>query len=906
MDPVSSLRLSEPSALSRRKGMYKKTIEDVLKELGTDKVSGLSEETAQKRLHEYGKNELDKSGGVSALRILLHNINNIIVYILILAAVLSFSMGEIIEGIAVLIALMIAVLTSFFTEYKAQKSVESLQRMIFTHAKVIRGGSLHEINASKLVPGDLIFMEEGDSVPADARLIRTMNFACIESALTGESEAVEKDAHAHFFEDTSIGDRINMVFAGTSVTRGNAYAIVTGTGMSTEVGKITGLLDSSTSERTPLGKEMNKLSKILILVALLAGIAVLIAGFMTNRPIEAILHTALILAVAAIPEAMPAVSTMTLSKGMRIMAEHKALVKHLPAVETLGSTSVICTDKTGTLTENQMTVGKIVLTNDRSYTVDGNGYQPVGAIIPDDRTGEVSGDPGLWEFIAASILCSNATLKKDELDYSVIGDPTEGALIVLGAKAGISRESLQTDGWIRTGELPFDSAKKYMITVYEHNNTVHAYIKGAPDVLLAMSLQSEEEKERLQDANDHLTEKGLRVLAVGKLSGYSGDGSRAGIGPFLDKVDLLGIVGITDPPRSDVREAVGICQQAGIRVKMITGDHPKTASIIARQIGLHNAESAITGKELDLAADTPEFGGLVKQTAVFARVSPENKMQIVDALRREGYVVAMTGDGVNDAPALKSADIGVAMGIRGTEVAKEASDMILTDDRFYTIVDAVREGRVIFSNIKKYVSFLFSCNMVEIITIFLSVSFLKPMPILPLHILFLNLVIDIAPAMALAYEPAEENIMKAPPRGARSGLINKRFLGRILISGAVLGLSSFLIFNFFLSQNTPLLYAQTATFTFMVVAQLLHVLNIRKENGFGLATLIRENKILVGAVGFSLFLQIIAIYVPFMQQTIGTMPLTAETWVIILLAAVGTTSVVYAIKKVMRRIYPSE
>ncbi len=885
--------------------MYTKTIEDVLIEIETDRVHGISEETAQKRLHEYGNNELQKSRGVSAWRILLHNINNIIVYILILAAILSFSMREIIEGIAVLIALIIAVLTSFFTEYKAQKSVESLQRMIFTHAKVVRGGVLHEINASKLVPGDLIFLEEGDSVPADARLIQTTNFACIESSLTGESEAVEKDAHAVFSEDTGLGDRINMVFAGTSVTRGNAYAVVTSTGMSTEVGKITNLLDSSIKERTPLSKEMNKLSKILILVAIFAGIAVLIAGFLTDRPIEAILHTALILAVAAIPEAMPAVSTMTLSRGMRTMAEHKALVKHLPAVETLGSTSVICTDKTGTLTENQMTVGKIILSNDWSYTIDGNGYQPVGDILSDEQAVEITDDTLLWETIAASVLCSNATLKKDEQDYSVIGDPTEGALIVLGAKAGISRESLHARGWMRIGEMPFDSAKKYMITIYAHNETTHAYIKGALDILLAMSLHSEEEKERLQRANDFLADKGMRVLAIGRLNGYSGDGSKKSIIPYLDRVDILGIVGITDPPRNDVREAVGICQQAGIQVKMITGDHPKTALIIARQIGLKDAGSAITGRELDLAIETPDFASLIKKTAVFARVSPENKMQIVDALRQEGYVVAMTGDGVNDAPALKSADIGVAMGIRGTEVAKEASDMILTDDRFYTIVDAVREGRVIFSNIKKYVSFLFSCNMVEIITIFLSVSFLMPMPILPLHILFLNLVIDIAPAIALAYEPAEANIMKAPPRGARSGLINKKFLGRILISGAVLGLSSFLIFNFFLNQNTSLNYAQTATFTFMVIAQLLHVLNVRKENGFGLSTIIQENKILVGAVGLSLVLQLLVIYVPFLQQTVGTTPLTAETWVVILLAAVVTTSVVYAIKKVMRRIYPS-
>ncbi len=569
--------------------MYKKKLEDVQKKLEdvliqmeTDGQSGLSEEKAQKRLLEYGKNELQKSRGVSAWKIFWHNVNNVIVYILIIAAILSFSMGEIVEGIAVLIALMNAVLTSFFTEYKAQKSVESLQRMIFIHAKVVRGGVLRKLNASQIVPGDPIYLEEGDSIPADARLIRSSNFACIESALTDESDAVEKDALALFSEDTGLGDQINMVFAGTAVTRGNAYAVITNTGMPTEVGRIIVLLDRSIKEKTPLSKEMNKLSKILILVACIAGVAVLIAGFLTGRTMEAILHTTLILAVAAIPEAMPAVSTMTLSLGMRSMAEHKALVKHLPAVETLGSTSMICTDKTGTLTENQMTVGKIFLTNGRSYTVDGNGYEPVGTILPDEGEVETADDLLLSEFITASVLCSNATLKKEEQEYSVIGDPTEGALIVLGEKIGISKDELQTRSWVWIGEMPFDSAKKYMITVYENDGT-HAYIKGALDVLLGMSLQSIEEKKTLHHTNDLLAEKGMRILGVGRLDGYSGDGSRASIVSYLDRVDILGIVGITDPPRNDVREAVGISQDDYWRSSQNRLDHcPADRSEVCR------------------------------------------------------------------------------------------------------------------------------------------------------------------------------------------------------------------------------------------------------------------------------------------------------------------------------------
>ncbi|MDD4139580.1 MAG: cation-transporting P-type ATPase, partial [Eubacteriales bacterium] len=742
-------------------------------------------------------------------------------------------MGDNIEGIAVIIALLIAVLTGFFTELKAQKSVESLQQMIYTTAKVLRDGSLREIDADQVVPGDILFLEEGDSITADGRLVASSNFACIESALTGESEAVEKDAQVTFDDEPVLGDQINMVFAGTAVTRGNAHACVTATGMQTEVGKITGLLEGEKKEKTPLDQEMGRLSKLLILVAFAAGIAVLAAGLITRQPLEGLLHTALILAVAAIPEAMPAVSTITLSRGMKIMAEHKALVKSLPAVETLGSTSVICTDKTGTLTENQMTAERIFLNDGSFITIESSGYTPEGRLLQDERVLTPKDHSLLEDFIRAGVLCSNATLRQEGDRYQVIGDPTEGALVVLAEMVRMGKDHLAEQGWRRSGELPFDSAKKYMVTAYDHD-TPTAFIKGAPDVLLGMSRQPAEVVAALRQANDELTSGGMRVLAVGQLPEYAGDASPKALQSVLSNVLVLGLAGIMDPPRKDVPDAIRICQNAGIKVKIITGDHAGTASVIARDIGLAGHGQTMSGQKIDQLAGKTEFTEKVSQTAVFARVSPENKLQIVHALRDNSDVIAMTGDGVNDAPALNGADIGIAMGIRGTEVAKEASDMILTDDRFSTIVDAVREGRTIFANIKKYVSFLFSCNMVEIVTVLLSVLILAPMPIRPLHILFLNLVIDIAPAMALAFEPGEKDMMDRPPRKARGGLVNGLFLARIVTSGIVLGICAFLVFQFCLGRQPSLAYAQTATFTFMTVAQLMHILNVRKESGFGL------------------------------------------------------------------------
>jgi Ca2+-transporting ATPase len=876
---------------------YQRTPAETLEYFQTNQTEGLSEQSAQEALNTYGENSIQQQESVSPWTLLWHNLNNLIVYLLLAAAVLSFAMGETIEGVAVLIAVAIAVLTGFVTELKAQKSIDSLQEMIFTTAKVIREGQVIEIESAKIVPGDILILAEGDAIAADARLLESRNLACIESALTGESEAVNKKAEEQYQEEVSLGDRRNVVFAGTAVTRGNGYAVVTATGMQTEVGKISDMLTGNKSSKTPLDIELDKLGKAIIIAAFFAAITVLVAGLLTDQPLVEMLHISIILAVAAIPEAMPAVSTITLSRGMRIMAEHQALVKSLSAVETLGATSIIASDKTGTLTENQMTITEVVLANGEKFSVTGNGYEPVGRLLKEQQEVTLKEEPALQAMIENGALCTTASLKKSEEQYEVIGDPTDGALVVLGKKVGIDRQSLANQGISKVAELPFDSENKFMITVYEKDQRT-LIVKGAPDVLIQKAQVDAKVKKQLEDLNHELASKGQRVLAVAQIKNYQGDLSEEALLSSMNQLEIQGFVGIIDPPRTDVKEAIETAQNAGIRVKMITGDHPQTASMIAQEIGLLDYDKTMTGKEIDERVDQADFNKQIEEVAVFARVSPENKLQLVKALQAEGEIVSMTGDGVNDAPALNGANIGIAMGIRGTEVAKESSDMILTDDRFGTIVDAIKEGRIIFDNIKKYVSFLFSCNMVEIVTIFLSVIFLLPMPIQPLHILFLNLVIDIGPAMALAFEPAEANLMSRSPRSKEDSLVNKQFLGRIILSGVVIGLAAFGFFSFLIHTNHELGYAQTATFTFMAVAQLMHILNIRKQKGFGADKSFFKNKPLVGAIILSIILQLIAVYVPFMNELLGTSPLQLNTWGIIFLAAILSTLIVMVLKKI--------
>lgn len=920
------------------KNIYQKKLQEVIDELETSKTEGLSDQEVSKRLETYGENKLQESDSKSKWEILLDNLNNIIVYLLAVAAIISILMGDWVEAIAVMLAVLISVLTGYFVETKAQKSVEALQDMVNTSVHVIRNGEEVEIDSSQLVPGDVMVLGEGDAIAADGRLLTSNNFAVMEASLTGESEAVDKDPDATYDEEASIGDRLNMVFSGTAVTRGKAQVIVTGTGMKTEVGRISEMMTGEEDMQTPLDKEVDQLGKALIVVAFIAAALVVAIGLFNGNPASEILHIAVILAVAAIPEAMPAVQTITLSNGMQTMAKHQALVKSLSAVETLGATSIIASDKTGTLTENQMMVESIIIKNDIQYEVSGSGYTPEGDITKDDEkvtfdidsiedVDDLSDNKAvLLKLITDGYLSSDARLiERDQLDdeeaaeleddaeeegnqdpYTIKGDPTDGALTVLGHKVGLSPQWEKDNDYKLVQEIPFDSEKKYMAALYHFpNDTYRLIVKGAMDVVLDLVATEDGEEDFWQEKNDILTADGNRVIALAsytiKDQGEAdkvADDMQAWLDNNTDKLTMDGLFGIIDPPRQDVKDAIAQTQAAGIQVKMITGDHPRTASVIARDIGIENHENTMTGKELDAIHEDKDFIDKIRDVAVFARVSPENKLQIVRAFQDEGNVVAMTGDGVNDAPALNGADIGVAMGIRGTEVAKEASDMILTDDAFGTIVDAVREGRIIFENIKKYISFLFACNMVEIMAILTTIVFMLPMPIQPLHILFLNLLVDIGPAIALAYEKAEDNVMEHPPRNPESGLVNKTFLSRIIISGVIIGLGAFGVFYLFHNIfGMSLTYAQTATFTYMAIAQLFHILNVRRLSGFGLDKTFFQNKLLLAAMAFSVVLQLLVVYVPFLNNVFGTEPLTLATWGIILAIVLVVTIIVYLVKK---------
>ncbi len=873
---------------------YTLTKDDILKKLEVTIDSGLSDDEVSKRRAEYGENVLEAKEKVSALKIFLHNANNIIVYLLILASGVSFAMDEPVEGFAVIVAILIAVLSGFISEYKAQKSVESLQKMTKTVAKVRRNGKITEIESQHLVLGDVLYIEEGDLITADSRIIEDKNFAVIESALTGESESMDKTSDFVGEEDTSIGDRKNMVFTGTAATRGNTYAVVTATGMDTEIGKISDMIRTDEKTITPLEDQLNRLGKTLIFFSAIVALAVTLLGISYGEDLYAMIKIGIILAIAAVPEALPAVSTITLAIGMKTMASHNALVKSLPAVETLGSTTVICTDKTGTLTENQMTVKHIYHTSlDRTFEVEGDGYDPDGAIVDYDQA--------LDELIIAGVLCSNASLVKEENDYKIIGDPTEGGLVVLGEKASLTKDELENKGYNRVGEVPFNSKDKFMVTAYDmKGDEKRLFIKGAPDVLLKMSKAEQSDLDQWNKINDEMTHEGMRVLAIAQIKNYHEEIDEASMSKALEQgIEILGFVGIIDPPREDVKEAIKVAQEAGIRVIMITGDHPGTASIIAQKIGMNNIDKVITGKEMDLLSDEA-LAEEIKTTSVFARVSPENKLQIVRALNLDDEVTAMTGDGVNDAPALNGADIGIAMGIRGTEVAKEASDMILTDDRFSTIVDAVKEGRVIFDNLEKFIYFLFSCNVVEILAIFLSILFKLPIPILALQILWMNLVVDVLPAMSIAWETGEGDIMKRMPRDPKQAIINKAFFAKISVSGILIGVGSLAAFAYGLSRGYDLDTARTIAFATMAFGQLFHVLNVRKKDTFGVDKSILKNPFLIGALVIAASLMLLVIYLPFFNEVMYTKPLDAYKWWIILLGSFVPTLIIQSYGVVKR------
>lgn len=873
---------------------HEKSIEEVLKELSVDSKKGLDTESAKERLEKYGPNELKEEKGRSFFKKLLAQFSDFLVLILIAAALVSFFIGETQDAIVILAIVVINAMLGLYQEGKAEKALDALKKMASPTAKVIRDGKTIEVDSRELVPGDIVILETGDIVPADLRIIDSKNLKIDEASLTGESVAVEKDANRVLEGDISLGDRVNMAYMSTIVTYGRGKGVVVGTGANTEIGKIATMIQSYEDESTPLQKKLNQLGKVLGIATILICIVVFADGLIQGRDPLEMFMVSVSLAVAAIPEGLPAIVTIVLAIGMNKMVKRNAIVKRLLAVETLGATSVICTDKTGTLTQNEMTVVKIY-TNDKVIDVEGVGYEPKGDFKLGEEKISPLDDKNVQSLLLMGALVNDAELVENGGQYKIVGDPTEGALVTLAAKGGIDINTLN-DKYPRIQEIPFDASRKMMTTFHKgyFENKITAITKGAPDLLIQKCSHillngevvpfTEELKKKVLDTNINFSKQALRVLAVAyKVFDKLPDN----LDPENIEKDMIfvGLSGMIDPLRPEAKEAIKLCKKAGIDIKVITGDYKETAFAIARDLGLVESEDeAMMGEELNKISDE-ELREVVKRVKVFARVSPEHKVRIVNALKENGEITAMTGDGVNDALAIKKADIGISMGITGTDVAKNTADMILTDDNFASIVSAVEEGRIIFSNIKKFVFFLLSCNIGEILLVFLSIAvFNWPIPLLPIQLLWINLVTDSFPALALGVEKGEPDIMNHPPRNTDEPILDRRMLLGVSFQSLAIAAASLL--SFWWAQNTfgseDLVIVRTVVFTTLITAELLRAYSSRSQK----YTLFRigffSNRQMVLATLGAFALLLVVLYVPFLQDIFYTQALTLNEWKVII------------------------
>jgi Ca2+-transporting ATPase len=820
---------------------YQRSVHEVSGELNTNAQAGLTSHEAKRRLEQYGLNELAQKKGVSVFQMFLEQLKDYMVLILIAASVVSILVGEATDSIVIIGIVIINAVLGVAQEYRAGKALEALKKMSAPNAKVIRDGEPVTIPARELVPGDVVVLETGDYVPADVRLINSVNLKIEEAALTGESVPVEKHADTQLSGDIGLGDQINSGFMSTLVTYGRGSGIVTETGMSTVIGKIAEMIQEEGAEETPLQKKLANMGKVLGTGCLAICAVVFAMGLIRGEHVLEMFMTAVSLAVAAIPEGLPAVVTIVLALGMQRMAKHNSIMKKLHAVETLGSTTVICSDKTGTLTQNQMTIVKLYVPG-LEIDVQGDGYKPVGAMTAEDKKIEAGDEPALYRLLEIQALCNDARLEhivEDGTDeWRVIGDPTEGAMIVAAAKAGLHYDALN-QAMPRLQEIPFDSKRKLMTTFHRMQNGEHtAFTKGAPDILVERCthiLRRDGSVEPITDAdteailqeNRALASQAYRVLAMAFKHVAEVPSEPT---PEDDEQDLVfsGLVGMIDPPRAEAIEAIKVCKSAGIRVVMITGDYRDTAAAIAKQLGIiRSDDQVLAGADLN-NMDDAQLSKAANMVSVYARVSPEHKVRIVQAIKNNGAIAAMTGDGVNDAPALKRADIGVAMGITGTDVTKESADMILTDDNFSSIVRAVEEGRVIYSNIRKFVFFLMSCNVGEILIIFVSMLLNWPIPLLPIHLLWVNLLTDAFPALALGTEKKEPGLMQEPPRNPGEPIINRDMLiniavQSIVMTGAVLGAF------FYAWKAYGIEMGRTYALTALIISELLRAYTCRSE-----------------------------------------------------------------------------
>lgn len=886
---------------------HNKTVSVVARELGTDAAKGLATEDIAGRVEKYGPNSLAEHEKESRLKKLSRQFTEFIILVLIGAAIIAGALGEWIDTLAIMAIVILNGVIGFMQEEKAEKVMEALKRLSAPEAKVLRGGELSSVPANSLVPGDLIVLESGDHVPADCRIIDSKLLRVQEASLTGESTPIEKTT-GPLEDSVPLADRTNMAYLGTNIVYGRGRAIVTGTGMATEMGKIAQMLQEVKSEPTPLQRKLSEFGRYLVYAA--GGICALIfvLGVLRGETVVEMFLVAVSLAVAAIPEGLPAVVTIVLALGVQRMVKRGALIRKLPSVETLGAATIIASDKTGTLTQNQMTVKRIYLPGDVHVTVTGTGYAPSGQFYSGSREIDPDKDSALMLALKTGLLCNGAELKEKDGAWAIIGDPTEGALITLAEKAGLKKTALE-GGLEFLSEIPFDAERKMMSTVYRENeNTWYAFVKGAAERILpectdiydggAARPITEADRAAIVKATEELSKDALRVLALAyRESGEALDTHSAH--ELESGLTFAGLAGMIDPPREEVFAAVAKAKNAGITPIMITGDHKLTAVAIGEELGFFTqGDMALTGEELD-AMDEREWKEALSKIKVYARVNPEHKLRVVQAWKERGDVIAMTGDGVNDAPALKEADIGVAMGITGTDVTKEAGDMVLTDDNFASIVSAVEEGRGIFDNIRRVVHFLLSCNIGEILVLLVASLAGMPLPLLPIQILWTNLVTDGLPALGLAMEPVEAGVMDRRPRKKDEGIVTPHLMWvmaiqGVLIAAVTLGVYSLSLYEFGASEEK----ARTMAFMVLVFSQMFHAFNCRStwKSVFKLGVF--SNRTLNLAVLVILVGQISLVYIPFLEPVFKTVRLGITDWEIIFAASVQPLVIMEVIKLV--------
>ena len=859
------------------------------------KRDGLSQEEAQRRLAEFGPNELAGKEKISPWIIFLEQFKNFLIIILLVAVILSAIMGEVADAIVIFAIVLFAAGLGFIQEYRAEKAMEALKRMAAPMASVLRNGKEAEIPSRELVPGDIIILRTGDRIPADGRLIEAVNLKADEASLTGESVPVEKTAKV-LPGEISVGDRKNMVFMGTAAVYGRGMAIVTSTGMGTEFGKIATMLQEVEKEQTPLQINLDQLGKWIAIGALALCFVLAGIGVLRGHQILEMLIWGVSLAVAAVPEALPAVVTISLALGVQKMVRRHALIRKLPAVETLGCTTFICSDKTGTLTQDQMTIRRIYV-DDKLIDVTGVGYEPKGEFHLDGKALNPEKDAALQRLLQIGSLCNDTSLASADGVWGIKGDPTEGALVVTAAKAGLWQKELQSQS-PRIHEIPFSSETKRMTTIHQTSQGKIAYSKGAPEVILSSCSQiyRNEQEAKLNDADKsnilsvshEMAGDALRVLGIA----YKRVPDTATTTEATEQeMVFVGLAGMIDPPREEVKEAVKLCDQAGIRSVMITGDHKLTAVAIAKELGILKEGVAFTGAEIDNLSDE-EFEALAEKIEVYARVSPAHKLRVVEALTKKGHVVAMTGDGVNDAPALKKADIGVAMGITGTDVTKEAADMILTDDNFASIVAAVEEGRGIFSNIKKYLIYLLSCNFGEILLMAAVILFGPLMglpagtiPLIAIQLLYVNLATDGLPAIALSVDPPDLDIMKQKPRPRKQTIFTAPVLRYMAGAGIWTALVTLVVFLWAIDSGKDFLEAQGLCFITLILIEFFNAFNCRslEYSLFKIGPF--SNKWLIWSILITLAMTIPIFYVPFLQEVFHAYALSLTDWIIAILSA---------------------